>query len=258
VTKTAMMADMFLPLKPRSDIALLNGLIYLLIENDLVDRDYIARHTTGFEALQESVSKYAPENVSQITGLSKELLVKTALLYGNAEAPFLGWTMGVNHSTKGTETVNAINNLALVTGNVGRPERLRFRLPGSAMRWEHAKRICFEFAGLSQIRKCYRSQRIGNPLGNFAGSSSYLARSGVSGHRRGSTGKKDSRIMVIATNPVVSFPNLGVLQQSLETLDFLWCRTVFIRHRPRSSPILFCLPRFGEKKKEPIQILSGG
>ena len=72
VTKTAMMADIFLPLKPRSDIALLNGLIYVLIENDLVDRDYIARHTTGFEALQESVGKYTPEYVSQITGLSKE------------------------------------------------------------------------------------------------------------------------------------------------------------------------------------------
>src|SRR5207249_1507412 len=66
VTKTAMMADIFLPLKPRSDIALVNGLIHVLIQNDLVDRDYIARHPTGFEALQESVSEYTPDHVSQI------------------------------------------------------------------------------------------------------------------------------------------------------------------------------------------------
>jgi anaerobic selenocysteine-containing dehydrogenase len=94
ITKTAMMADMYLPLKPRSDIALINGLIRLLIENDLVERDYIRRHTTGFEALQESIRKYTPEYVAQITGLSQELLVKLALLYGHAEAPIVGWTMG--------------------------------------------------------------------------------------------------------------------------------------------------------------------
>ncbi|HEY1469874.1 MAG TPA: molybdopterin-dependent oxidoreductase [Candidatus Acidoferrum sp.] len=130
VTKTAMMADVYLPLRPRSDIALINGLIHLLLENDLVNRDYIARHTSGFETLQASIAKYTPDHVSQITGLSQDLLVKTALLYGHAKAPFLGWTMGVNHSTKGTETVNAINNLALVTGHVGQPGASPFSITG--------------------------------------------------------------------------------------------------------------------------------
>src|SRR5713101_7316010 len=81
VTKTAMMADFFLPLKPRSDIALLNGMIHLLIENNLVDREYIARHTTGFEALEQSVRSYTPEYVSQITGLTTEQIFKAAWIY---------------------------------------------------------------------------------------------------------------------------------------------------------------------------------
>ena len=55
VTKTAMMADLHLPIRPRSDLALINGLIHIVIEHDLVDHEYIARHTTGFEALRESV-----------------------------------------------------------------------------------------------------------------------------------------------------------------------------------------------------------
>src|SRR5207249_7823946 len=97
VTKTAMMADIYLPLQPRSDIALINGLIHLLIAYELIDREYIAAHTTGFEALEESVRKYTTEFVSRITGLSQELIVKTALLYGQAKGPFIGWTMGVNH-----------------------------------------------------------------------------------------------------------------------------------------------------------------
>ena len=120
VTKTAMMADLFLPLKPRSDIALINGIIHVLIKAGMINRDYITHHTTGFDELEQSVRKYTPTYVSEITGLEEELILKVAFLYGNAKAAFIGWTMGVNHSTKGTETVNAINNLALITGNIGR------------------------------------------------------------------------------------------------------------------------------------------
>ena len=69
VTKTAMMADLHLPIRPRSDLALLNGLIHIVIEHDLVDREYIDRHTTGFDALRDSVRAYTPERVAEITGL---------------------------------------------------------------------------------------------------------------------------------------------------------------------------------------------
>src|SRR6185369_14356658 len=66
----------------------------------------------------------------KITGLDQELIFRAAYLYGNAKAGFIGWTMGVNHSTKGTETVNAINNLALITGNIGRAGASPFSITG--------------------------------------------------------------------------------------------------------------------------------
>jgi anaerobic selenocysteine-containing dehydrogenase len=103
VTKTAMMADLYLPVKPRSDIALINGLIHVLIRAGAIDRNFISEHTSGFEELEKSVEKYTPAYVSQITGLSEDLILKTASLYGSAKAAFLGWTMGVNHSTQGAE-----------------------------------------------------------------------------------------------------------------------------------------------------------
>src|SRR5581483_2153081 len=120
VSKTAMMADLHLPLKPRSDLALLNGIAHLLIRYNLVNRDYIERHTSGFAELECFLENYTPERVAEITGISQETLFKTALLYGRAAAGFIGWTMGVNHSTLGTATVNAICNLALLTGHIGR------------------------------------------------------------------------------------------------------------------------------------------
>ena len=120
VSKTAMMANLHLPLKPRSDLALLNGLAHILIRYNMVDRAYVDRHTSGFAELEAFLESYTPERVSALTGLSQELLFKTALLYGRAKAGFIGWTMGVNHSTLGTATVNAICNLALLTGHIGR------------------------------------------------------------------------------------------------------------------------------------------
>jgi assimilatory nitrate reductase catalytic subunit len=125
-----MLADLHLPIAPRSDLTLINGLIHLIIEHGLVDRDYIARHTTGFDELCASVRDYTPERVAQITGLTTEVLYRSAWTYAKADAAFIAWTMGVNHSTKGTETVNAINNLALITGNIGRSGAAPFSITG--------------------------------------------------------------------------------------------------------------------------------
>jgi anaerobic selenocysteine-containing dehydrogenase len=222
ITKTAMMADLFLPLKPRSDIALLNGMIHILIDNNLVDREYIAAHTTGFAALEDSVRKYTPEYVSQLTGLTPEQIYKTAFLYGQAEAPFIAWTMGVNHSTKGTETVNVINNLALITGNIGKPGASPFSITGqcNAMGTREAGFT----SGLPGYRK-FESSADRRELATLWGideeripTSRGLAYPDII---EGAVAKKIRALWVIATNPVVSFPNLGVLQQSLDGLDFL-------------------------------------
>src|SRR2546426_509314 len=222
VTKTAMMADLYLPLKPRSDIALLNGMIHILIANNLVDREYIAAHTTGFDQLEESVRKYTPDTVSQLTGLTPAQIYKGALIYGKAKAPFIGWTMGVNHSTKGPETVNVINNLALITGNVGKPGASPFSITGqcNAMGTREAGFT----SSLPGYRK-FESATDREELAAFWG----IDRQRIPTSRgwaypdiiEGAVSKKIRALWVIATNPVVSFPNLGVLQQSLDSLDFL-------------------------------------
>jgi anaerobic selenocysteine-containing dehydrogenase len=250
VTKTAMMANIYLPVRPRSDIALLNGILHILFVKNLVDRDYIAQHTTGIAALEESVQKYTPEFVSQLTGLSPELLVKVAVLYGHAEAPFIGWTMGVNHSTKGTETVNAINNLALVTGNIGKPGASPFSITGqcNAMGTREAGFTSslpgyrkFESAAdreaLAQLWRI-SADRIPTSRG--------LAYPDIV---EAALAKKIRALWVIATNPIVSFPNLGVLQQSLEGLDFFVVQDGF-HPTPTSELADLVLPAaiWGEKE----------
>jgi assimilatory nitrate reductase catalytic subunit len=97
---------------------LLNGIAHILIRDGLIDRDYIARHTTGFDELRAHVAKYTPARVANDRP-GHHQIEQVAMLYGRSKAGFIGWTMGVNHSTQGAETVNAINNLALLTGNIG-------------------------------------------------------------------------------------------------------------------------------------------
>ena len=95
------MADLYLPLKPRSKITLLNGMADILVPSGLIDRDYLETHTSGFRQLEQLLGNYTPEHAAAVAGLSEEQFYRAALLYGRATAHILGWTMGVNHSTEG-------------------------------------------------------------------------------------------------------------------------------------------------------------
>lgn len=222
VSKTARMADLHLPIKPRTDIALLNGIAHILIRSGLVDQEYVEAHTTGFEDLSRHVEKYTPERVAQVTGLSEETLYRTALLYGRAKAPFIAWTMGVNHSTQGAETVNAVNNLALLTGNVGKVGASPFSITGQCNAM--GTRETGFTSGMPGYRKFDDAQdradlarlwNIGeNELPTERGYAyPDIVEACVKGEIKG--------LWVIATNPLVSFPNVEVLKHGLENLDFL-------------------------------------
>ena len=222
VSKTAMMADLHLPLKPRTDLALLNGLAHIMVRHGLVDRAYIERHTSGFAELEQFLQQYTPDKVSAITGLSEELLYKTATLYARANAGFIGWTMGVNHSTQGTQTVNAICNLALLTGQIGRAGASPFSITGQCNAMGTRETGCT--SSLPGYRK----------FDNPADRAEIAALWNIDEQRlprarglaypdiiEGAVGRSIRGLWIIATNPLVSFPNQGVLRQALSNLEFL-------------------------------------
>jgi len=250
VTKTAMMADLHLPIRPRSDLALINGLIHIVIERDLVDREYVDRHTSGFEALRQSVREYAPERVSEITGITLHQLHRTAGLYASAPAAFIAWTMGVNHSSKGTETVNAINNLALITGNIGRAGAAPFSITGqcNAMGTREAGGASC-LPGYRQFESASDREEIA-ALWNVPVERIPTARGlAYPDIIEAALDRRIRALWIIATNPIVSFPNLGVLRQSLEDLEFLVVQDGF-HPTPTSALAHLVLPAaiWGEKE----------
>jgi sulfite reductase (NADPH) flavoprotein alpha-component len=120
-TPTAERADLFLQIRPGTDLALLNGLLNLLVENDDIDADFIADHTEGWDTMPAFLADYTPEVVAQITGLAEEDIRTAAKMIGEAGEWMSCWTMGLNQSTHGTWNTNAICNLHLATGAICRP-----------------------------------------------------------------------------------------------------------------------------------------
>lgn len=222
VTKTAMMADIYLPVKPRSDLALINAMLRVVIDEDLYDKNFVFAHTSGFEELRSSLAPYTLEFAAQITGLEPELIRKAALLYANAKAAFIGWTMGVNHSTKGTETVNAINNLALITGNIGRKGASPFSITGqcNAMGTREAG-FASAIPGYRKFESEHDRKEIAHlwnvPVERIPTQRGLAYPDIVEGAVAG----KIRALWILGTNPLVSFPNIDVLKHALGNLDFL-------------------------------------
>ncbi|GAA3880022.1 bifunctional nitrate reductase/sulfite reductase flavoprotein subunit alpha [Gibbsiella dentisursi] len=127
---TADKAQLFLQIKPGTDLALLNGLLHLLVKNGHTDDDFIARYTEGWEAMPAFLEDYPPDKVAAITGLAEADIRQAAEWIGTAPEWMSCWTMGLNQSTHGTWNTNAICNLHLATGAICRPGSGPFSLTG--------------------------------------------------------------------------------------------------------------------------------
>nr|WP_264072677.1 bifunctional nitrate reductase/sulfite reductase flavoprotein subunit alpha [Mycobacterium palustre] len=129
-TATAEKADLFLQIAPGTDLALLNGLLHLIVENGHTDDEFIAQFTEGWEAMPGFLKQFTPDKVGEITGLAAEDIRTTARWIGEAANWMSCWTMGLNQSTHGTWNTNAICNLHLATGAICRPGSGPFSLTG--------------------------------------------------------------------------------------------------------------------------------
>ena len=120
-TETAMQATQHLPLRPKSDQSLLYGIARILIERGWIDAGYVEAHTRGYEAYAAFVQQFTLARVAADTGLEPGEIERLAATIHAGERVSFWWTMGVNQSYQGVRTAQAIIDLALLTGNIGRP-----------------------------------------------------------------------------------------------------------------------------------------
>lgn len=248
VTKTAMMADLHLPVRPRTDITLINGMIKVIIDEGLVDTAYVEAHTEGYDRLAAHVAAYSLDRVEAECGVPAADVHRAAVAFGTAKGAFAGWTMGVNHSVQGTETVTLLNSLCLITGNVGRAGSAPFSITGQC------NAMGTREAGGTSSLPGYRGWEDPEARAELAGlwgidESSLPATRGraypdiIDGVVDGSI----KALWIIATNPPVSFPNRGRLEWALSKLDLLVVQDGFDTPTTALADVVLPAAIWGEK-----------
>lgn len=119
--ETARIADQHLQLKNGSNMALVNAFGYVLLEEELYDKNYVARFTEGLDAYRETVKDYAPENVEHLTGIPARDVRQAMRTFAAAPSATVMWGMGVTQFGQAVDVVKGLSSLALLTGNLGRP-----------------------------------------------------------------------------------------------------------------------------------------
>ncbi|WP_405194690.1 molybdopterin-dependent oxidoreductase [Streptomyces anulatus] len=227
---TAAKADLYLRIRPGTDLALLNGLLHLLVENGHTDPEFIAEHTEGWEQMPAFLRDYPPAVVAEITGIPEDDIRQAARWIGEAGAWMSCWTMGLNQSTHGTWNTNAIVNLHLATGAICRPGSGPFSLTGqpNAM---GGREMGYMGPGLPGQRsvlvdeeRAFTEELWGIEPGTLradgAGSGT------VEMFRRMAEGEIKA-CWIICTNPVASVGNRRTVIEGLEAAEFVVTQDVF-------------------------------
>ncbi|MFF3886342.1 molybdopterin-dependent oxidoreductase [Streptomyces sp. NPDC001914] len=229
-TATADKAHLFLPVRPGTDLALLNGLLHLLYENGHTDPAFIAAHTEGWEAMPEFLADYPPATVAAITGLPEDDIREAARLIGEAGEWTSCWTMGLNQSTHGTWNTNALVNLHLATGAICRPGSGPFSLTGqpNAM---GGREMGYMGPGLPGQRSVLvaEDRAFVEELWELAPGTLREDGSGqgtVDMFRRMADGDIKA-CWIICTNPVASVANRRTVIEGLERAEFVVAQDVF-------------------------------
>ena len=248
ITKTTTLADVHIALQPRSDVDLLNGIAHILIRDILVDHEFIAAHTTGYAEFVPSVAYATPEETAKRCGITIGEVENLASLIGNAKSVCFAWTMGVNHSTQGSETVTLLNTLAAITGNIGKPGSSPFSITGQC------NAMGTRETGFTASMPGYRG------YDNPAHRAELAELFGVSETRLpAARGKAYPDIIdgilagtikalwVIGTNPIVSFPDRARLETALRSLELLVVQDGFQTPTTLIADIVLPAAIWGEK-----------
>jgi formate dehydrogenase major subunit len=230
-------ADIVITPNPGADISLFNSLLYVIIKENLYDKDYINTRTKNFDEFCKSLESFSPESAAESVGVSVKIIEETARLLGNAKTMLIFWGMGITQHVHGVNNVRCLVNLALATGNIGKPgaglHPLRGQnnvqgvcdmgllpnfLPGYAKVSESAQRQRFETAWQTTL-----SDKAGLTMVEMI---------------KGVTNDKIKGLYFMGENPAMSDPNITHVIQALSKLDHLVVQDLFLTETAQYADVV--------------------
>lgn len=229
VTMFAQFADIHLPITPGTDLVLLNSLAHVIFDEGLEDRDYIDSHCHGGDELRALVQRYDPTSAAKLTGIDEDTIRHVARIYAKAGAAMSIWTMGINQSTHGSDGVCAINNLNLITGNIGKPGGTSLSITGqcNAMgtrEWSS----CSGLPGYRVLENAQHRAEVGRFWGvdpEFFPQQRGLTQTDIFPAIESGQIKA---LWLVATNPMTSMPNTARIRKTLEKLEFCVVQDAYV------------------------------
>ena len=243
----AKQADIHLKLRPGTNVAFANGMVNVLIQKGLVDREFVEGRTEGFDELAAMVADYTPERVAEICGIDARDLEAAAKMYATAERAPIVYCLGVVEHSTGTEGVMALSNLALAAGKLGRPGCGINPLRGQ----NNVQGACDMGAGPADFTGY---QKVANPemrakfeaawgveLNQAAGlKATECFPAMIDGRIRG--------LFLFGEDPVRTDPDTGHVIRALESLDFFVCEELFMTETAKYADVILPGRSYAEKE----------
>lgn len=239
MTPIARNADLYIPVRSGGDIGVFNGMLHIMIERGWIDREFIARHTTGWEQVEETVRKYTPEYAARIAGVPASMIVKAAEIWGPASTSFLLHARGIEHHSKGVLNCMAAINLVVATGRIGR-EGCGYAMitgQGNGQGGREQGQKCDQLPGGRDIENPEHRKYIASVWGVPEESIPHKGLSMVPIFEAIHAGKIKG-LLAISCNPMVSLPNNAFIREACEKLEFFTQVDFFLSETARYADVV--------------------
>lgn len=242
----ALKADTYVRQRLGTDVALVNGMMHVILQNNWHDEKFVEERCEGFEEFRNVIERYPPEKVSEITGVSVDDIVKIAEYYAKAEAASIVYCMGITQHTTGVDNVKSLANLAMLTGNMGKESTGVNPLRGQ----NNVQGAC-DMGGLPNVYSGYQAVNVidnqtkfenawGAKLSDKIGLTIPFILSGLS---EGTV----KALYAVGENPMVSDPDVGHVKKALEKAELLVVQDIFLTPTAELAHVVLPGTSFAEK-----------
>lgn len=246
VIETTRIADLYLPLKNGSNMALVNAFANVLINENLYDKTFTENHSEGFEEYKAMVAKYTPEYTAEITGLDPDLVRQAIRMYAAAPSATILWGMGVTQWGQGVDVVKGLSSLATITGNLGRPN-----VGVGPVRGQNNVQGACDMGALPGDLPGYQRVQNAEARAKFAkawGVDSIPSEKGMSitevPHKI-HEGKLKA-FYVMGEDPLQTEPDLSMVRQEFAKLDLFIVQDIFMTKTAMAADVIFPATSWGE------------
>lgn len=255
-TGLAKKADLFLNLRSGTDVALFNGMMNVIISENIYDKDFAAKNLDGFEELKKTVKNYPPAVAEKITGVPAEKIIAAARIYAKAESAMCFWGMGLSQYTRGVNNVRSLINLCLICGQIGRegtglnPLRGQNNVQGASDMGASADK----FPGYKKVGDAAAREKLEKLWGAISAGdfkpAKLSAKPGLTTMEMvEAVLKGDLKFLyVIGENPALSNADLSRQREALKKLEFLVVQDLFLTETAKYADVVLPASSFAEKE----------